>query len=428
MLGEYLDYWLAEVIKPNKKPTTYDLYESNVRRHLKPDIGHLALTQLSVPTLQRYLNQRLAGGQSVRKVQTLREIVSSALTRAMREEILTRNVAKLVEVKDTYKRGTVIRPWVPAEARRFLEVAIEHQWFPAFLISVLYGLRRGEVLGLRWRDIDFDNMEIHIEQQVFRAGGKVQIGPVKTRAGERDLPLLGVVGPLLERWTKQYGGLGDGLAFTTSTGQPIEPQNYTRAFKRLCARYQIRAIRLHDLRHGVATLLKDLGVPDKDVQLIMGHSNISITQKIYQHDTMASRRVALDQVGEALLSAGVMERITQAEAVSPDGSVIAHDSRGCRQNCRQTHAAPPLADQFNSLPEDKNKPATGVTVAGLLDDFLGDLTGNRTRIARMKSQNMSARGGVQERVTKVDSYLQDSRKRWLIGVVAVSVAVKGAKD
>lgn len=292
LLGDYLDYWLAEVIKPNKKPTTYDLYESNVRRYLKPDIGHLPLTKLSVPTLQRYLNQQLANGQSVRKVQTLREVVSSALTRAMREEVLTRNVAKLVEVRDVQSRGAVARPWTPEEARRFLEAALEHQWFPAFLISVLYGLRRGEVLGLRWSDIDFGNMELHIEQQVFRAGGEVQIGPVKTKAGERDLPLLEVVGQLLMRWAKQYGYPIKGLAFTTSTGQPIEPQNYTRAFQRLCAKYQIRRIRLHDLRHGVATLLKDLGVPDKDVQLIMGHSNISITQKIYQHDTMESRRAA----------------------------------------------------------------------------------------------------------------------------------------
>lgn len=427
-LGDYLDYWLEEVIRPNKKPTTYDLYESNVRRYLKPDIGHLPLAKLSVPTLQKYLNQQLANGRSVRKVQTLREVVSSALTRAMREELITRNVAKLVEVRDVQNKGRVVRPWTPEEARQFLEAALEHQWFPAFLISVLYGLRRGEVLGLRWHDIDFANMELHIEQQVFRAGGEVQIGPVKTRAGERDLPLLEVVGQLLARWAKQYGNPTTGLAFTTSTGRPIEPQNYTRAFQRLCAKHQIRRVRLHDLRHGVATLLKDLGVPDKDVQLIMGHSNISITQKIYQHDTMASRRVALDQVGEALLSANVVKRIAQEGKTDVDSSATIDVRSGSCQNGCQTPSMPSLADQFNFSPEAKNKPATGVPVAGWLNEFLGDLTGNRTRIARMKTRNTAALGRVQQRVTDVDAVLSERRRAWLLGIVAVSVAVKNTRD
>lgn len=433
LLGDYLDYWLAEVIKPNQKPTTYDLYESNVRRYLKPDLGKLPLAKLTVPSLQRYLNHQLETGHSVRKVQTLREVVSSALTRAMREEVLTRNVAKLVEVRSVQGRGKHSEPWTPAEARQFLELALEHQWFPAFLISVLYGMRRGEVLGLRWRDIDFANMELHIEQQVFRAGGIVQIGPVKTKAGERDLPLLEVVGQLLLRWKKQNGSaLNDGLAFTTSTGQPIEPQNYTRAFKRLCARYQIRAIRLHDLRHGVATLLKDLGVPDKDVQLIMGHSNISITQKIYQHSAMDSRRTALNQVGNALLSPEVLISIADdnkslPSAIRTDSNENGVVSRGsCRNGC-QTPSTPSLTQHFKSRSEDKNKPATGVTVAGLLDDFLGDLTGNRTRIARMKIQNMPVRGRVHERVTEVDTLIHARRRTWLLGVVAVSVAVKNTQ-
>ncbi|WP_369042457.1 tyrosine-type recombinase/integrase [Streptomyces sp. Midd1] len=433
LLGDYLDHWLTEVIKPNQKPTTYDLYESNVRLYLKPDLGKMPLVKLTVPSLQRYLNHQLETGHSVRKVQTLREVVSSALTRAMREEVLTRNVAKLVEVRSVQGRGKHFEPWTPAEARQFLEVALQHQWFPAFLISVLYGMRRGEVLGLRWRDIDFVNMELHIDQQVFRAGGIVQIGPVKTKAGERDLPLLEVVGQLLLRWKKQNGSaLDDGLAFTTSTGQPIEPQNYTRAFQRLCARYQIRRIRLHDLRHGVATLLKDLGVPDKDVQLIMGHSNISITQKIYQHAGMDSRRTALNQVGDALLSSEVLISMADdskslSPAVRTDGNESSVVSRGSCQNGCQTPATPSLTRHFKSGSQGKSKPATGVTVAGLLDDFLGDLTGNRTRIARMKTRNTPGLGGMQQRATEVDEILQARRRTWLLGVVAVSAAVKDTR-
>ncbi|MGW3931348.1 tyrosine-type recombinase/integrase [Streptomyces microflavus] len=431
LLGNYLDRWLAEVIEPTRKPTTYDLYESNIRRYLKPDIGHIPLVKLSVSTLQQYLNQQLADGKTVRKVQTLREVLSSALTRAMREELLSRNVARLVEVREVQRNETeTFEPWTPEEARQFLTAAARHKWFPAFLISTLYGLRRGEVLGLRWQDIDFAKGVIRVRQQVFRARGKVQIGPVKTKAGVRDLPLLQVVGQVVQYWSRQHGHNLEGLVFITSARGPIEPQNYSRAFLRICARHQIRRIRLHDERHGTATLLADLGVPDKDIQRIMGHSNISITQKIYMHGRLTTRRDAMNLAGEVLLTPEILATVGVKRlmpASGTDGSVDKNDSQGCRQGSRQTLATPSLAGQFNSSPEGKNKPATEVSVAGWLNEFLGDLTGNRTRIARMKIQNIPVRGGVQQRVKEVDGFLQNSRRRWLIGVVAVSVAVKDTR-
>ncbi|SCD56710.1 site-specific integrase [Streptomyces sp. DvalAA-19] len=431
LLGDYLDYWLAEVVEPTRKPTTYDLYESNIRRYLKPDIGHISLVKLSVPTLQRYLNQQLANGKTVRKVQTLREVLSSAFTRAMREELLSRNVARLVEVREAHSNeAETFEPWTPKEARQFLTAAAEHKWFPAFLVSTLYGLRRGEVLGLRWEDIDFVKRVIRVRQQVFRARGRVQVGPVKTRAGVRDLPLLQVVGQVLQYWSRQHGHDLEGLVFTTSARGPIEPQNYTRAFLRICARHQIRRIRLHDERHGTATLLADLGVPDKDIQRIMGHSNISITQKIYMHGRLATRREAMNLAGDVLLTPEILAAVgvKRPMLVSESDSSENDSARlGSCQNGCQTTATPSLVSQFNSSPGAKNKPATGATVAGWLDEFLGDLTGNRTRIARMKSQNMPVRRCMHERVTEVDTLMHARRKAWMLGVVAVSVAVKGIR-
>lgn len=186
LLGNYLEYWLEEVIKPNRRATTYDLYEVNIRLHLRPYLGDISLRKLTVPVLQRFFNQRLADGLSVRKVQILREVLSSALTRAMREELVTRNVASLIELPS--KQKEVIRPWSLDELRHFLDVARTHEWFPAFLLVGMYGLRRGEAIGVRWCDIDFTGGELHIKQQVFRAGGTIHQGPLKTQAGQRDLP------------------------------------------------------------------------------------------------------------------------------------------------------------------------------------------------------------------------------------------------
>ncbi|MEU3251070.1 site-specific integrase [Streptomyces sp. NPDC006997] len=420
LLGKYLDYWLENVIKPSRKPTTYDLYEGNVRLYLKPGLGHVFLNKLTVPMLQQYLNQHLAAGHSVRKVQTLREIVSSALTQAMREELIARNVAQLVSVKETYGSDEEVWPWSPHETRRFLEVAQSHKWFPAFLISATYGARRGEVLGLRKQDVDLVKKRIYVRQQVFRAGGKVQIGSVKTKAGQRSLPLLEVVADALQEHRTQRSLQTDhDLFFTSSTGNLVEPQNYTRAFLNICDKFGLRRIRLHDLRHGIATLLKDLGVPDKDIQLILGHSSVAVTQKIYQHTRMESRQEALDLASKAIFPTRDVE-----------GSSPQEDRDGCRQVSRQTPTTASLVAQFNSSFEDKNKPATGVPVAGWLDDFFGDLTGNRTPIARMKTRNTVTPADVRERVTEVDGSLKDRRRRWVLGVVAVSAAVKntGGED
>lgn len=359
LLGNYLDYWLIEVVKPTRKPTTYDLYESNVRLHIKPSLGNLPLTKLTVPTLQRYLNHELESGQSVRKVQTLREVISSALTRAMREELITRNVARLVSVQETRSNIDAVRPWTSTEARHFLEVAVQHQWFTAFLIATLYGLRRGEVLGLRWQDVDLTRRVISIRQQVFRAGGQVQIGSVKTKAGERDLPLLDVIAYALQKH-RQNSPLAKDLVFTTSAGNPIEPQNFSRSFQRLCTRHGLRRIKLHHLRHGAATLLKDLSVPDKDIQLILGHSSVTVTQKIYQHASMEARRSALDR------AAGALFLTTPAD----DSNV--NDSGRSRQNSRQAVATPRLSDQVKLAQDIKNTPTTGVTAVGVFHDFFGE--------------------------------------------------------
>ena len=175
-------------------------------------------------------------GLSVRNVQIMRQVLSAALSRAVREELITRNVARLVELPAW--EPSVVVPWSPAEALAFLQAAIDDPLYPAFVLLLLYGLRRGEVLGLRWQDIDFEAQIVHVRQQIHRSQGQLRIGPVKTRAGSRDLPLIGLArGAFLARKKQQQADqmkLGSawadtGLVFTTRTGKPIEPRN-------LCAR------------------------------------------------------------------------------------------------------------------------------------------------------------------------------------------------
>ena len=431
-LGNYLDYWLEQVVRPNLRPTTYDLYESDVRLYLKPGLGRLFLTRLSIPVLQAFLNRLQDDGHSVNKIHKVRQVLGSALGHAMHQELVTRNVAWLVKLPSDQRAK--IRPWTVEEVIRFLDIAKTHRWYPAFVLLVLYGPRRGELLGLRWCDVKLAEDELHIEQQVYRANGFLQAGFLKTAAGQRDLPLLALARQvLMVHQTKQAaariaagetwrgGNEADELVFTTPDGGMIEPHNFTRSFQRLCQRHGIRRIKLHHVRHTNATLLKSLGVQPRDRQLILGHSRSSMTE-LYEHDTMDSKRESLVRL-ESLIR-GEQEDHQADELGGHDAGVGRQDSTRSRQISRQNPISANLRYQFALGLEMQNSPTTGVTDAGLLGLFLGDLTGNRTRIARMRSVKRSTLSDVHERTTEVRTIMKVEARRWILGCVAVNLAVR----
>jgi integrase len=190
--------------------------------------------------------------------------------RAMREELLMRNVARLVELPGWDRQPIV--PWTAEEARGFLAAAHDDPLYPAFVLLLLYGLRRGEVLGLRWIDVDLGGGEIRVRHEA-QAANREELG----RAWQDN-----------------------GLVFTTRTGRPVEPRNFVRSFRRICAASGIRAIKLHHLRHTTATLLKNLGVPARDAQLILGHSRLAVTQEIYTHEDQQAQHDALTKISQTL--------------------------------------------------------------------------------------------------------------------------------
>jgi integrase len=178
-------------------------------------------------------------------------VLGAALTRAMREELVQRNVARLATLPAAPPARK--QPWSADEARRFLAAARSDPLYPAFVLLLVYGLRRGEVLCLSWHDVDFDGGTLRIRQQLLRVDHKLQLGRVKTAAGRRELPLLGIardtllyqeglrpIGGQLTDWSK------NALVFTTRSGNPVEPRNLGRSFDRISANAGLRSIRLHD--------------------------------------------------------------------------------------------------------------------------------------------------------------------------------------
>ncbi|MDS1270438.1 site-specific integrase [Lipingzhangella sp. LS1_29] len=306
-LGEYLDYWLEHVAKPSVRATTYAKYEQTVRLYLKPTLGSQRLDRLRVAKIQTFLNGRLKGGDSVAKVHAMRTTLSSALTRAMREELITVNPARLVTLPAESPER--LKPWNAEEAKRFLNHARNHHLYPAFVLMLLYGLRRGEVLGLAWDDVDFEQDVMSIRRQIQRVDGSLALVEVKTRAGRRSLPLLSWARDALiqqAEWQAQKRRSAAStweetdLVFTTRTGRAIQPRSLSRSFERLSESAGMRPIRLHDLRHSVASLLKRSGVAPRDAMEILGHSRISVTMEIYTHSDESTQREGLGRLGGTL--------------------------------------------------------------------------------------------------------------------------------
>jgi len=205
-------------------------------------------------------------------------------------------------------------PWNVDEARGFLAACKSEPLYAAYVLLLLYGLRRGEVLGLRWQDIDFTAGTIRIDQQLVKLNdGTLHIGPVKTSAGHRKLPLLKLARDALEaqaqtqeRYCAEMGSAwpDTDLAFTTRTGRPIGPRNFGRSFRRICDANGIRLIKLHHVRHTVASLLKALGVPARDAQVILGHSRLAVTLEVYTHTDDEAQLDALNRLHDLFEQAG----------------------------------------------------------------------------------------------------------------------------
>ena len=315
----------------------------------------------------------------MRNIHIMREVLSAALTNAQREELVSRNVARLVTLP-TYEPDEV-RPWSADEASRFLEATRATPYHLAFALLMLYGLRRGEVLGLRWEDINLVTGEVYIRQQIQHVKGVLYEAPLKTKAGKRNLPLLSVVRDLLETRRPQSGDR-TGLVFTAQDGTPFRPQTLSRAFVRLSRENKLRAIRLHDLRHTANTLLKKLGVSARDRQLILGHADISTTQGIYEHDDMESRRENLERI----------ERLLLGEQEPSKGGIY------CRQISRQPAF---YARQLTSYTSGRGG---GIRTPGPW--FWRPIHAT-----------------LREQLTSIDQAMQARTRAWKLGCVAVNFAV-----
>lgn len=315
-LGEWLDTWLWEYKKPRIRSITFDTYEMLVRRHLKPMLGHILLQDLRPEHVQHYYNGKMQQGLEARTIRLHQVILSDALARAEKSQLVARNVCRLVEpLRQTRREMSTLA--IGQVTTQLLPALKDHRLYAAFLTLFIMGLRRSELLGLRWQDIDWKAEVMHIRQTLVRVKnheiGRTQLvfQEPKTEHSRRTIPIpAGCLAALRQHRAHQAEeklSLGPaykdhGLVFCQANGGPMDPRNLNLYFSQALERAGLPAIRLHDARHTYATWLLEQGISPKVVQTMLGHSSITMTLDIYSHVSLDLEKQAAAKLDAALMS------------------------------------------------------------------------------------------------------------------------------
>jgi integrase len=272
-LGEYLNKWLEVSVHGSVRQSTYDRDANLISNHIKPALGRIKLKNLTPTHVQSFYRNRLDAGLSTSTVHKIHTLIHKALSQAMKWQMVSRNVTEAVKSPRPAPRE--MHPLSPNQVHRLLQAIRGERLEALYVLAVTTGMRQGELLALRWQDVDMENTTLSVRRTLTRNGGRIAIGEPKTKKSRRSIRLTSqAVEALREHLKRQQRDieiLGDrykdqGLVFTTNTGAPINPSNLRRrSFTPLLKRAKLPHIRFHDLRHTCATLLFTKGIHPKYV-------------------------------------------------------------------------------------------------------------------------------------------------------------------
>jgi integrase len=306
-VAAYLQRWLREFKESQVRYSTQQRYKQLVARHIEPAIGRVILSKLTGMDVQTLMNAALKSGLSPRSVQYIHTTLRQALEQATKLDLVERNVASLVDPPTVPRHE--ITPFDQGQTLEFLKAADGHRFQFLFLLALASGLRQGELLGLRWQDVDFQAGILHVRHGLQRQKGKLVLIETKTEKSRRALPLAPIATDALKgqlaaqrRHQLAHGESwnADGFVFTSEKGTPLDATNVSHEFRKLVATTNLPQIRFHDLRHTCATLLLLQGVDMNTIKDILGHSQISLTMNTYAHVLPIMKRHAADRLNAAL--------------------------------------------------------------------------------------------------------------------------------
>ncbi len=308
-VGQWLDIWMENYAKLQVRASSYKTYQGFIDNHIKPALGDMLLKKLAAMDLQRLYKHLLESGRvecteprskpkglSVKTVRNINQMISSALNCAVEQRLIPANPTKGCVLPKLERKEMKILP--PESLGTFFEEARRSGVFELYYIDLATGLRRGELLGLKWNDIDLDKGIIHVRRQVLRQNGKVVEAPLKTKNSYRNIAVGADTVKVLKGMEQK-----DEYVFPSPYGGPMSPDSVLHMLQRVLKRAGLERIRFHDLRHTFSVLALQNGVDVKTLSAMLGHYSAGFTLDTYAHVTTSMQKQAANAVGSFLSGA-----------------------------------------------------------------------------------------------------------------------------
>ena len=310
-VGQWMDVWFENWAKVKVRPSSHQTYRGYIENHIKPHMGDIPLAKLTTLDLQKFYKDLLNAGRverteakqqpkglSAKTVRNINQVISSVMDFAKEQRlILTNPTDGCALPKPAHKEMKTLSA---DQLAAFLREAKESDVFELYYIELATGLRRGELLGLKWSDIDFNQGVLHIRRQIARIDGEVVEAPLKTENSYRTIPIgADAVGILIAQRNKTNSE----YVFSSPTGGPISPDSVLHMLHRVLKRAGLPEVHFHDLRHTFATLALQNGVDIKTVSGMLGHYSAGFTLDTYAHVTTVAQKQAAQTMGNLLSGA-----------------------------------------------------------------------------------------------------------------------------
>jgi integrase len=316
-IGEYMAEWLAATrsrVSDDLSASGWRDYEIHVRRHIVPGIGDVPLQALDRNRVKAFYGwvqdgNTSKGGRrpSPKTVHNIHLTLHRALEDAVDDALIARNSA--AGARSAPKSNQEMLTWNEDELRGFLESVADDRLYPLWQLTAMSGMRRGEVLGLKWPDLDFRASTVTINRQWKRGEKGLVLAPPKTDRGRRTIDIDAETISALKEWRRAqlvervaYEGewQDSGFIFTRKDGRPHDVDVVSQRFDRLVSRLEFPPVRYHDLRHTHATLMLSIGVPPHVVSMRLGHTSVAFTLQQYAHVLPQQQAEAVERLATRL--------------------------------------------------------------------------------------------------------------------------------